>query len=129
MDRHTPLDSPRWPESEARKGPASHQRDATVGIKTTSSSQLPNECAQVFSSNRGDILCYCYDFDVLLGMDQHIAVIELDAPLLHPLDDLQRKTHSYSAADMNTIRTHTYTAWGLKTRLGRERRACRQISG
>ena len=66
---------------------------------------------------------------MFLGMDQHIAVIELDAPLLHPLDDLQRKTHSYSAADMNTIRTHTYTAWGLKTRLGRERRACRQISG
>lgn len=110
MDRHTPLDSPRWPESEARKGPASHQRDATVGIKTTSSSQLPNECAQVFSSNRGDILCYCYDFDVLLGMDQHIAVIELDAPLLRPLDDLQRKTHSYSTADMDTLRAHTYTA-------------------
>ena len=110
MDRHTPLDSPRWPESEARKGPACRQRDIAVGTKTTSSSQLPNGCAQVLSSKRGSTLCLWYDFDVLLGMDHHIAVIELDAHLLHPLDDLQRKTHSYSTADMDTLRAHTYTA-------------------
>lgn len=43
-------------------------------------------------------------------MDHYIAVIEPDAHPLHPLDDLQRKTHSYSTADMDTLRAHTYTA-------------------
>jgi hypothetical protein len=64
----------------------------------------------MFFSNCGSIFCFLFHFDVLLGMDHYIAVIALDAHLLHPLDDLQRKTHSYSTADMDTLHAHTYTA-------------------
>jgi hypothetical protein len=123
MDRHTPLDSPRCPESEARKGPAyddfyaieqvcnSRPPTPQQGTKTTSSSsQLPNGCAQVLSSNCGSIFCSCYGFDVLLGKDHYIAVTQNDAHLLYPLDDLQRKTYSHSTTDMETLCAHIYNA-------------------
>jgi hypothetical protein len=123
MDRHTHLDSPRWPESEARKGPAyddfyaieqvcnSRPPTPQQDTKTTSSSsQLSNGCTQVLSSNCGSIFCFVCEFDVLLGKDHYIAVIELDTHLLDPLGDLQRKTHSCSTTDMITLRIHACTA-------------------